>query len=305
VSQAATDFGTTNADAYDPTSSTTSMASGGTTPDFSIQVPVSDAKGTQQTMQLDLLKSSVPNQCYAELVSGSVTGDGVPTNQVAAGIIAFTPTGAFDPTNSTFLVPGNTGLGTETLSTYYGAGSTAAANPSLTIGASSAGTPTTPGAVNWSSTLGDAAQTISFNLSGLSQFDSPSTVQSIAANGSVFGNLSNVEVGSDGSVTAVFDNGVTREVAQVALATVPNADGMTAAPGNAYTISNESGTATLKTPGTGGAGTIQSDSLEASTVDLSTEFTNLIQTQQAYSAASKIITTADQMLTDLLNVIQA
>ena len=57
-------------------------------------------------------------------------------------------------------------------------------------------------------------------------------------------------------------------------------------------------------PGTGGRGTVQGGAVESSTVDIATEFTNLIQTQQAYSAASKIITTADQMLTSLLNVIQ-
>ena len=119
----------------------------------------------------------------------------------------------------------------------------------------------------------------------------------IQANGTTFGNLTSVEVGSNGAVTAVFDNGVTRQIAQIALATVPNPDGMTAQAGNAYTISNQSGTATLKTPGTGGAGTIVPDALESSTVDLSTEFTDLITVQQAYAASSKIITTANEMLT--------
>jgi flagellar hook protein FlgE len=59
----------------------------------------------------------------------------------------------------------------------------------------------------------------------------------------------------------------------------------------------------LKQPGIG-SGDIKSSSLEASTVDLSSEFTGLISTQKAYSASSKIITTADQMLTDLLNIIR-
>ena len=72
--------------------------------------------------------------------------------------------------------------------------------------------------------------------------------------------------------------------------------------GNAYSVSQASGTYNLKAPGSGGAGFIGASQLEASTVDLSTEFTGLITTQRAYSASSKIITTADQMLEELLMI---
>lgn len=289
ISAAAQAAASGGAGAYDPTAN--SMAAGGVTPDFSIQLPVSDSKGSKQTFELNLLKSATPNQWYAELVANPASAvqvaAGVPAGQVAAGIIAFTPTGQYDPINSQGIFQSNT--------------------PTLSLGASLAGVPAAAGQVNWGTALGDAAQNITFTFggsgAGLTQFDSPSTVQSIAANGTTFGNLSNIEVGANGAVTAIFDNGVTREVAQIALATVPNADGMSAAPGNAYTISNQSGTATLKVPGQGGAGSISPSTLEASTVDLSTQFTSLIQTQQAYSAASKIITTANQMLTSLLQAI--
>jgi flagellar hook protein FlgE len=277
---------------YNATAAATSMAGGGVTPDVTIPVPLSDSTGGQQTFDLDLLQSGTPNQWYAEVVAtpaNSVTvAPGVPAGQVAAGIIAFTPTGQYDPANSTGIFASNT--------------------PTIALGASNAAAPITAGQVNWGTSLGVAAQTVSFTLGGgsggVTQFDSPSAVQSIAANGTVFGNLTGVKIGADGSVTAVFDNGVTREVAQVAVATVPNPDGLTAANGDAYTISNTSGSATLKTPGEGGAGSISPSTLEASTVDLSTEFTNLITTQNAYSASAKIITTADQMLQDLLNTIQ-
>src|SRR6202007_2562184 len=121
----------------------------------------------------------------------------------------------------------------------------------------------TDGQVNWGTSLGDAAQNISLNLGGtLTQFDSPSVVNQIQANGTTFGNLTGVEVGSSGAVTAVYDNGVTRQIAQIALVTVTNPARMTAQAGNAYTISDQSGTATLKTPGTGGAGTVVADALE-------------------------------------------
>ncbi len=90
----------------------------------------------------------------------------------------------------------------------------------------------------------------------------------------------------------------------MAVATFPNPDGLSPVSGDAYRVSLQSGTYNLKAPGTGGAGSISPSSLEASTVDLSSEFSSLITTQQAYSASSKIITTADQMMQDLINVIR-
>ena len=85
-------------------------------------------------------------------------------------------------------------------------------------------------------------------------------------------------------------------------ATFPNPSGLKAISGNAYRVSSNSGAYNLKPPGTGGAGTISPSTLESSTVDLSAEFTGLITTQRAYSASSKIITTADQMMEELLNI---
>jgi len=124
----------------------------------------------------------------------------------------------------------------------------------------------------------------------------------VNTNGTAFGNLTNIEVDEDGYVSAIFDNGVTRRIAQVAVATFSNPNGLKGVNGNAYRVTNESGTYSLKAPGEGGAGVIAPSTLEASTVDLSQEFTGLITTQRAYSASSKIITTADQMLEELLNI---
>jgi hypothetical protein len=90
--------------------------------------------------------------------------------------------------------------------------------------------------------------------------------------------------------------------AQVAVATFANPNGLIALDGNAYRRSNASGPFSLKGAGTGGAGMIAPSTLESSTVDLSTEFTGLIVTQRAYSASSKIITTADAMLEELINI---
>ena len=72
--------------------------------------------------------------------------------------------------------------------------------------------------------------------------------------------------------------------------------------GNAYATTPDSGTAVVNVANTGGSGTINSKELEGSTVDLATEFTNLITTQRAYSACSRIVTTASQMLDELLQM---
>ena len=127
-------------------------------------------------------------------------------------------------------------------------------------------------------------------------------MQAVVTNGTAFGNLSNIEIDENGFVTAIFDNGVTRKIAQVALATFTSADSLTQVNANAFKVSQGSGTFNLKTPGTGGAGMIGASQLEASTVDLSAEFTGLITTQRAYSASSKIITTADEMLAELISI---
>ena len=128
--------------------------------------------------------------------------------------------------------------------------------------------------------------------------------QSVETNGTQFGNLTGVTIDDQGFVTASYDNGVTRQIAQVAIATFPNPDGLTSVSGDAYQVSNASGAFNLKAPGDGGAGSIDPSTLEASTVDLSQQFAGLITTQQAYAASAKILTTADQLLQTIINTKQ-
>jgi flagellar hook protein FlgE len=284
------------AGAYDP--ATNSLAqfdsnpATGVKPDYSIQVPISDSQGGQHTIQIDFLKSATPDQWFAEIVavpaSDVVDGAGLSNGQIATGIVAFTPTGQIDPAKTTLFGPGS---------------------PSITFGASNAPAPGA-GKVNWSPALGVAAQTVTINIAGgsgiggLTQLDSQSVTQSINTNGTAFGNLSGVQVDKDGIVTEVFSNGVTRTIAQIALATFPNPDGLTPTAGDAFLVSQNSGLFTLEQPGQGGAGQIDPFALEGSTVDLSKQLTDLITTQSAYSASSKIITTVNQLEQTLLNIIQ-
>ena len=125
----------------------------------------------------------------------------------------------------------------------------------------------------------------------------PSALTNVA-----IGSLSGVTVDGDGIVTAQFSNGLATKVFKLPIATFTNPDGLTAISGNAYAASNDSGRPTIGEAKLGGAGSVQSKALESSTVDLATEFTNLITTQRAYSASAKIITTASEMLDQLLRI---
>lgn len=134
---------------------------------------------------------------------------------------------------------------------------------------------------------------------GLTSLSGNFTTNYIKQDGATFGSYAGVSINEQGVVTALYDNGETRPIAILPLATFSNANGMNALSGNVWIETDYSGQALLKMPSSDGAGAIKSNSLEQSNVDLATEFSNMIITQRAYSAATKIITTADEMLDEL------
>ena len=283
------------ADAYNATTNSMAMynpdTGAGVKPDFTMSIPVSDSKGGQRNIALSFLKGVNPNEWYAEIHAVPAYDlEGAANGLIKSGRIVFTQDGRLDPVATT-------ALGTNALFADVDAAI-------LNIGASDS-TPAA-GSVKWATGLGIAAQPINLSLrgsaGGLTQYSSTSVVQSVNTNGTAFGNLASIEIDKEGFVTAIFDNSVTRRIAQVAIATFASPDNLTLEDGNAYRVSRNSGTFNLKTAGTGGAGFIGASQLEASTVDLSTEFTGLITTQRAYSASSKIITTADEMLAELISI---
>jgi len=258
----------------------------GTKPDFTMEMNVTDSSGGTHKVALAVMKSSNPanpNEWHAEVYaipSTDVTGGAAP-GQIASGTIAFTPEGAFDPVNSTgfFQDPGGS------------------MTPTFDVGASTAGA-----GVKWASNLGLGDQKIQLDISKLSQVVAPNQLKSVNSDGAGVGNVIAVQVDADGFVSAIFDNKQVRKIAQIGLATFPNPDGLKPSSGNTYSSAIPAGTMVAKAPGTAGGGSISPSSLEASTVDLSQEFTGLITTQKAYSASSKIITTADQMLDELIQM---
>jgi flagellar hook protein FlgE len=296
---------TTSADAkarYDSTTNSMAMWDPdvtppvGVKPDFELTIPVSDSKGGQRTVAISFLKSDTPNEWYAEIravpASDVETGAGLSNGQLRTGKLAFTQDGRLDIAKMQTWTAG-TGLFDDPT------------NATISFAASDDPAPGA-GQAKWATGLGIDDQVITFDLNtsagGLSQLNTPSVVLSTITNGTAFGNLSEIKIDDKGFVTAIFDNGVMRKIAQVALATFPSPDSLTEVSGNAYRVSQGSGTFNLKTAGTGGSGFIRSGQLEASSVDLSEEFTGLITTQRAYSASSKIITTADEMLAELINI---
>jgi len=137
---------------------------------------------------------------------------------------------------------------------------------------------------------------------GLTQFGAEFTPAFITQNGSKFGTFAGVTIGQDGLVTALFDNGETRKIFQIPIATFVNPNQLDSKSGNVWSATQNSGDYTLRVADSGPAGQVVQSALEASTVDIGAEFTNMIVVQRAYSASTKIISTADQMLEELMRV---
>jgi flagellar hook protein FlgE len=192
-----------------------------------------------------------------------------------------------DPAN-----PGGTLVGTGTLNFNTAGQLTSETGNELTIHRSGTGA--------------QALMPVTLDFSGVSALseDAAHTGSSISMStqdGIQIGTLTSFSVGDDGIITGSFDNGDTKTLGQLALATFNNPNGLNDLGGNNYAASTSSGTPVIAAADRLGGGTIQSGSLEQSNVDLSTEFTNMIVASTGFSAASRVISTSDQMLTDLLN----
>jgi len=151
---------------------------------------------------------------------------------------------------------------------------------------------------------GQSLGTVSFNIASgaLTQFASSggtATINQIQQNGFAAGQLQSVAINNNGIVVGTFSNGQNVDLAQVTLSHFNGTNYLKAVDGGAYEATTESGDAII-----GASGTIAGSSLEGSNTDIADEFTKLIVTQQAYSANTKVITTANQMVQALLNVLQ-
>ncbi|QCX28592.1 flagellar hook-basal body complex protein [Nocardioides jishulii] len=114
--------------------------------------------------------------------------------------------------------------------------------------------------------------------------------------------MTSYQIGSDGKVRGIFSDGVQRDMAQIALANFTNVQGLEKVGETSFRASANSGAAQIGTPGEGQMGKIVGGALEMSNVDLAAEFTNLILAQRGFQASSRVITTSDQVLEELVNI---
>ena len=154
--------------------------------------------------------------------------------------------------------------------------------------------------IDWGN--GSEPQNIDFNIGNFSQFAGEYNVISSTQNGAELGLRTGVSVDSDGYVTAQFSNGKSTKIYKLAIATFANVNGLDELTGNVFRESDASGNFNLREAGKGSAGEIASGALESSNVDLADEFSKMIVTQRAYSANTKVISTADQMTQELLQL---
>ena len=267
-----------------PTGNATLAANLPASPDGSAiatQIPVVDSLGRSQTLNLAWAPVTGSNNTWSVAIT---QGDGTSLGsaKVAFGadgnpaapegtVGSVTPTGG-TLTGSTFSTGGAATIG---LTANFGAG-----NQAINLH------------------LGNFGQ-----ANGLTQFAGTTySPRSLTQDGVPPGSFNGVTTNPNGDVVVNFDNGQSRTVARVPLATFADADALQKENGQAYEATNASGVAQTVQSGSNGSGTLVTNSTEGSNVDIATEFTKLIVAQRAYSANTKMVTTADQMLQDTLNM---
>lgn len=256
------------------------MADGTVAPDFETNLQIFDSLGRDHTVVFSALKTGTNTWSYeltfddTSVLAGAHT-DGL----IGSGDLAFNADGTLDLGSSTLNDITTTAVtlpGGSLTFDYDNTGATNVSQGSIVIDFGTDG-----------------------EANGFSQFDSISTLIASNADGASFDNVNGVSIGEDGNVTALFDNGLALEVFKLPVAIFQNPDGLTRRQGNAFGLSDLSGDPAFQRAGEGGAGKIAPNSLEQSTVDLANEFSELIKVQRAFSASTRIITTADEILEEL------
>ncbi len=246
------------------------------TANFSTTMSVYDSLGNAHTMDVYFRKSdTVPNSWDYHVLAPNaevVGGPAAPAvnQEIGSGTLAFTTNGALNTITTT--VP--------TTADFVGA--TAGQAITLNFGTSIAAGGT--------------------GLDGTTQFAGKSNVSSQSQDGYASGDFSGVAIDGTGVVQGLYTNGQKIDMAQLGVAKFRSNDGLGRAGQNLWIETRDSGTAAMGTAGSGGRGATSAGALEGSNVDLANEFVGLIQHQRSFSANSKTITTADEMLQELINI---
>jgi flagellar hook protein FlgE len=243
------------------------------TANFSTTMTVYDSLGNSHTLDVYFVKTADNAWDYHALVSGDDVNPPVPGSnvEVGAGNLTFTTNGALDTVTT----------GTP-ITIDFGGGATAGQAITLDFGTSIAAGGT--------------------GLDGTTQFASPSSVSAQSQDGYASGDFSGVAVDGQGVVMGLYTNGQKIAMAQLAVAKFRSNDGLGRAGQNLWIETRDSGTAAMGTAASGGRAAVSAGALEGSNVDLAEEFVGLITHQRSFSANSKTITTADEMLQELINI---
>ena len=245
------------------------------------QIPITDALGRSQVLNL----SWTPVAATANTWSVAVTqGDGT---SLGTGTIAFGPSGNPAAAQGTI---GSIASASGTLT-----GSTFTAGGSATIGLTA--------------NFGAGTQAISLDLGhfgqadGLTQYAGTTySLRSLSQDGVAPGSYNGVNMHANGDVVVNYDNGQSRVVARVPIVTFANPDALQRENGQAFETTRESGAPQTVQSETNGAGLLVISSVESSNVDIAKEFTKLIVAQRAYSANTKLVTTADELLQQTIDM---
>ena len=207
------------------------------------------------------------------------------------------PTSASDTTTATGTASGTIDI------TFNSDGSLASTSPD----------PASVSITGWTDGAADSTITLSLGTAGktdgLTQYASGETtpsvnVTSIDSDGLSYGKLSSISIGKNGVVNATYSNGETIAIYKIAVATFADPNGLAASSNGIYSATVTSGNASLQGSGENGAGTIYGSELESSTTDTSSQFSSMISAQQAYSAASQVISTVNKMYDTLISAMR-
>ncbi|HSO18248.1 MAG TPA: flagellar hook protein FlgE [Desulfosarcina sp.] len=236
---------------------------------FTSSITTYDSLGSEAVLDVVFTRATATTWTWTV----GVTHDNPAASSASTGTIAFNAAGDLDPANC---VPPN-------------------ANPTIVL--ANIAPATTPQTITWNYL--DAALATDGSVTG---YSSPSSKTAQSQDGYPSGSLQSVAVDEDGYFTGIYSNGSMLPFAQIALADFPSYAGLAKRGSNLYSESLASGQALIGTPNAAGMGSIAPSTLEMSNVDLGTEFVEMITTQRAFQANSKVITTTDEMLNELINL---
>ncbi len=148
----------------------------------------------------------------------------------------------------------------------------------------------------------DDGTLIDFDMEGASLYGGPKSLSVTATDGAAAGSLQQFQIDQDGTIIGVFSNQQKQSLGKLALANFTNPSGLEKVGNTAFVQTANSGLPQIGIAGSGGRGTLLGSTLEMSNVDLAQEFTNMIIAQRGFQANSRVITTSDQMLQELVDL---